>query len=136
MLAQVRKFVASEKYEGPTKSGVAMGGDVLVSVIDALTRLKAEAPGAKGEQFAKVHKAGDTDIIVTVIPRDDLKALRQALMCGSTWTAKPIRARRRRAFASHGSSLSSSACLRPRHGSWDRAKKRSRFCLPTLTQAG
>jgi hypothetical protein len=40
MLAHVRKFVASEKYEGPTKSGVAMGGDVLVSVIDALTRLK------------------------------------------------------------------------------------------------
>lgn len=36
MLAHVRKFVNSEKYEGPTKSGVAMGGDVLMSVIDAL----------------------------------------------------------------------------------------------------
>ncbi len=75
MLAHVRKFVDSEKYEGPTKSGVAMGGDVLMSVIDALTRLKAEAPGANKEQFAKVHKAGDTDIVVTVIPPDDLKAL-------------------------------------------------------------
>ena len=40
-----------------------------------LTRLKAAAPGAKEEQFAKIHKAGDTDIIVTVIPPDDLKAL-------------------------------------------------------------
>ncbi len=29
----------------------------------------------KEKQFAKVHKAGDTDIIVTVIPPDDLKAL-------------------------------------------------------------
>ena len=75
MLAHVRKFVSGEKYEGPTKSGLAMGGDVLVSVIDALTRLKADAPGAKEKQFAKVHKAGDTDIIVTVIPPDDLKAL-------------------------------------------------------------
>jgi len=75
MLAHVRKFVSGEKYEGPTKSGLAMGGDVLMSVIDALTRLKAEAPGAKEKRFAKVHKARDTDIIVTVIPPDDLKAL-------------------------------------------------------------
>lgn len=33
------------------------------------------AGGPKEEQFAKVHKAGDTDIIITVIPPDDLKAL-------------------------------------------------------------
>ena len=75
MLAHVRKFVSGEKYEGPTKSGIAMGGDVLMSVLDALTRLKAEAPGAKEKQFAKLHKARDTNIIVTVIPPDDLKAL-------------------------------------------------------------
>jgi hypothetical protein len=75
MLAHVRKFVSGEKYEGPTRSGMAMGGDVLMSVIDALTRLKAEAPGVKKEQFAKVHKAGDTDIVVAVVPPDDLKAL-------------------------------------------------------------
>src|ERR1017187_4723629 len=74
MLAHARKFVSGEKYEGQTKSGLAMGGDVLVSVIDALTRLKAEAPGVKEKQFAKVHKARDTDIIVTVIPPDDLKS--------------------------------------------------------------
>ena len=75
MLAQVRKFVSGEKYEGPTPSGIVMGGEVLMSVIDALTQLKADAPGAKETQFAKVHKAGDTDIIVTVIPPDDLKVL-------------------------------------------------------------
>jgi hypothetical protein len=73
--AHVRKFVSGERYEGPTKSGLAMGGDVLMSVIDALTRLKAEAPGAKEEQFAKVHKGGDSEIIVSVIPPDDLQAL-------------------------------------------------------------
>lgn len=74
-LAHVRKFVSGEKYEGPTKSGMAMGGDVLMSVIEALTRLKAEAPGAKEAQFATVQKARDTSIIVTVIPPDDPKAL-------------------------------------------------------------
>ena len=47
----------------------------MTSVSDALTRLKAEAPGAKEKRFAKVRKAGDTAIIVTVIPLDDLKAL-------------------------------------------------------------
>jgi hypothetical protein len=46
-----------------------------MSVIDALTRLKAEAPGAKEKQFAKVHKGGDTEIIVSIIPPDDLQAL-------------------------------------------------------------
>src|ERR1019366_881376 len=75
MLAHVRKFVSSEKYDGPTKSGVAMRGPVLMSVIDALTQLKAESPGAQEKQFAKIHKAGDIDIMVTLIPPDDLKAL-------------------------------------------------------------
>ncbi len=75
MLAHVRKFVAGARYEGPTRSGLAMGGDVLVSVIEALARLKNEVPGAEEKQFAKVHKGGDTDIVVTVIPPDDLKGL-------------------------------------------------------------
>jgi len=75
MLAHVRKFVSGEKYDGPTKSGLVMSGDVLVSVIDALVQLKAESPGAKEKQFAKIHKAGNTEIVVTVIPPDDLKAL-------------------------------------------------------------
>jgi hypothetical protein len=75
MLAHVRKFVSGEKYEGPTKSGLAMSGDVLISIIEALTGLKADVPGTEQKQFAKVHKGGDIDIVVTVIPPDDLKAL-------------------------------------------------------------
>jgi hypothetical protein len=43
MLAHDRNFVSGEKYEGLTKSGLAMRGDVLMSVIDALTRLKHRA---------------------------------------------------------------------------------------------
>ena len=75
MLAHVRKFVSGAKYEGPTKSGLAMAGEVLVSVIDVLTRLKAEVPGAEEKQFAKVHKNSGIDIVIAVIPPDDLKAL-------------------------------------------------------------
>jgi hypothetical protein len=74
-LAHVRKFVSGGKYKGPTKSGLAMSGMVLVSLIDVLTRLKAEPPRAEEKQFAKVHKAGNIDIAVTVIPPDDLRSL-------------------------------------------------------------
>ena len=75
MLAHIRKFVSGSKYEGPTKAGFAMAGDVLVSVIEALNHLKAEAPGVDEKQFAKLHKSGDIEIVITVIPPDDLKAL-------------------------------------------------------------
>ena len=75
MLAHVRKFVSGPKYEGPTKAGLAMGGDVLVSLIEALTRLKGGAPRPEEMRFAQLHKGGDTNIVVTVIPPDDLKAL-------------------------------------------------------------
>ena len=75
MLAHVRKFVSTPKYEGPTKAGLAMGGDVLVSVIEALTRLKEEVPGPEERRFAQLPKRGDTDIVVTVIPPDNRKAL-------------------------------------------------------------
>jgi hypothetical protein len=52
-----------------------MNGDVMVSLIEALTKLRAEPPGAEEKQFARIHKGGDTDIAVTVIPPDDLKSL-------------------------------------------------------------
>ena len=75
MLAHVRKFVAGPKYEGPTKAGLAMRRDVLVSLIEALTRLKEEVPGPEERRFAKLNKGGNTDIVVTVIPPDSLKSL-------------------------------------------------------------
>ena len=64
MLAHVRKFVSGPKYTGPTKSGLAMAGDAVVSVIEALARLKSDVPGAQEKQFARIHKGGDIDIVV------------------------------------------------------------------------
>lgn len=75
MLANVRKFVSGSKYEGPTKAGLAMVGDVLVSVIGALTQLRAEVPEAEEKQFAKIRKSAGTEIVITLVPPDDLKAL-------------------------------------------------------------
>jgi len=73
--AHVRKFVSGAKYEGPTKAGLVMDGGVLVSVIEALIRLQSEAPGIEKKQFAKIHKGGETDILIAVIPPDDLSEL-------------------------------------------------------------
>jgi hypothetical protein len=75
MLAHVRKFVSGAKYEGPTKSGLTMAGDILVTVVDALEQLKAEVPGPKERKFARVHKGGDVEIVISVVPPDDLKTL-------------------------------------------------------------
>src|SRR5947209_8749431 len=73
--ASVRKHVASEKYSGPTKSGLTMLGDVAVSVIEALGRLNGEVPGPTQREFARIAKRGDAQIVISVIPPDDLKSL-------------------------------------------------------------
>lgn len=74
-LAHVRKFVSRPNYEGPTKAGLAMGSELLRAVIGALTRLNEEVPGVEERLFAELPKGRDTNIAVTVIPPDDLRAL-------------------------------------------------------------
>jgi len=73
--AGVRKHVETSRYSGPTKSGLAMAGDVLMGVINALAQLKAEVPGPEARQYARIAKAGGAEIVISVIPPDDLKAL-------------------------------------------------------------
>ena len=74
-LAHVRKYVSTAKYKGPTKAGLAMAGDVLLEVIEALEHLHAAVPGPKGLEFARVAKRGDVEIVISTVPPDDLKAL-------------------------------------------------------------
>lgn len=73
--AHIRKFVASAKYSGPTKSGLALPGDVLVRIIDELERLEAEVPGAEELEFTRVAKRNDVKLVITIIPPDDLGSL-------------------------------------------------------------
>lgn len=75
MLASVRKFVSTAKYEGPTKSGFTMAGEVLVSVVEALLRLQSHIPGNQEKVFAKIAKRGEVEIVVTVIPPGALNTL-------------------------------------------------------------
>ena len=73
--ANIRKFVATGKYTGPTKSGLALTGDVLLEVIDALCGLQAAVPGRHGQEFTRISKRGEVQIVISTVDPDDLQAL-------------------------------------------------------------
>lgn len=73
--ANVRKYVDTSKYSGPTKSGLAMPGEILVAVIDALRRLQGEVPGIERRKFAGISKSESIEIAVSIVPPDDLHSL-------------------------------------------------------------
>jgi hypothetical protein len=52
-----------------------MSGDILVGVTEALRNLLTEVPGTQEQEFARVSKRGEVDIIIKTIPPDDLKSL-------------------------------------------------------------
>jgi len=73
--ANVRKYVATAKYEGPTKSGLAMTAEVLVSVIEALQRLQGEVTRVTDQEFARISKRSEVDIVVSTVAPDDVQSL-------------------------------------------------------------
>lgn len=74
-LAMVRKFVNTDKYDGPTKSGFTMSGKVLVDVVGVLEQLRGEVCRREGAEYARVSKGKEIDIVVTTITPDDGQAL-------------------------------------------------------------
>jgi hypothetical protein len=73
--AHVRKFIITARYEGPSKSGLAMAGDSLMEVIKALERLQAELPGMQEWEYTLISKTKEKQISIRTIPPDDLKSL-------------------------------------------------------------
>lgn len=69
--AGVRKFVATQKYEGWTKAGLSMNRHLLRDVIGALAALEQSLPPRAEHEFKRIPK-GDTEYIkVTTVPPDD-----------------------------------------------------------------
>lgn len=52
-----------------------MSGDVLVRVIEILRRLQSDIPGILEQEFARLSKRGEVDIVIKTLPPDDLKSL-------------------------------------------------------------
>lgn len=65
-----RKFVASEKYTGPTKSGFSLTGAMLVQLLQPLRSLQATTPAHGEAVFATVGKTSQSEIRITIIPPD------------------------------------------------------------------
>ncbi|MGO9111692.1 MAG: hypothetical protein ACLP9L_20900 [Thermoguttaceae bacterium] len=47
----------------------------MVEVIDALSQLQSAVPGAHGQEFVRISKRGEVDIVISTIDPDDLQAL-------------------------------------------------------------
>jgi hypothetical protein len=70
-----RKFVASERYTGPTKSGFSLTGTMLVHLLQPLRSLQATIPAHGDAVFATVGKTSQSEIRITIIPQDTASGL-------------------------------------------------------------
>ncbi len=69
--AGVRKFVATQKYEGWTKAGLSMPRNLLRALLDTLTALERSLPPKEEHEFKRIPK-GDTEYVkVMTLPPDD-----------------------------------------------------------------
>jgi len=69
--ASIRKFIATEKYTGPTKSGMSLDGPTVVQLLTALRTLQSTVPAKGQDQFASVCNTGDWEIRLAIIPPDE-----------------------------------------------------------------
>lgn len=69
--ASIRKFVSTEKYSGPTKSGMSLDGTTVVQLLTALRTLQSAIPAHDQNQYVSIGKAHDWEIRITVIPPDE-----------------------------------------------------------------
>lgn len=67
----IRKFIASDKYAGPTKSGMSLDGATLAGLLAALRALQSAVPTSDPNQFVSVGKTRDWEIRIAIIPPDE-----------------------------------------------------------------
>ena len=67
----IRKFVATEKYAGPTKSGMSLDGATLVHLLAALRALQSTVPTNDPNQHVSVGKTRDWEIRISIVPPDE-----------------------------------------------------------------
>ncbi len=66
----IRKFVTTQRYTGPTKSGLSLGSPLLVELLTAVRKLEATLPAQGETLLATVGKTKDWEIRITLIPPD------------------------------------------------------------------
>jgi hypothetical protein len=63
-----RKFLVSNRYTGPTPSGLSLDGAVLSQLLVAVKKLAATVPSGAETVFANVGKNAGSEIRVTILP--------------------------------------------------------------------
>ena len=66
----IRKFVATEKYAGPTKSGISLDGAMVVQLLAVLRALQSTVPTNDQNQHVSVGKTRDWEIRIAIVPPD------------------------------------------------------------------
>jgi hypothetical protein len=69
--ASIRKFVATNNYTGPTKSGMSLDGATLVQLFAAIRALQSTVPTLDQDQFVSVCKTSNWEIRIGIIPPDE-----------------------------------------------------------------
>jgi len=73
--ADVRKFITTQKYEGPTKAGLTMNTKILREVISALAELERSLPSKAEQEFKRIPKSDTEYIKITTLPPEDSESL-------------------------------------------------------------
>lgn len=69
--ADIRKFQHTARYNGPTKSGLALRSHLLEWLTNELSTIQDEVPKFQESEIARTSKRQDIDIVIqTVSPRD------------------------------------------------------------------
>lgn len=69
--ANVRKFVATQKYEGPTKSGLTLNRNLLQQLVTMLARLEKTIPSQEKTEFKTISKSDTEHIRIGTIPDEE-----------------------------------------------------------------
>lgn len=68
--AGVRKFITSNRYTGPTPSGLSLRGDVLAALVESLERVQSQLAAKSFGEQVRVSKSGQAQIVVSVVAAD------------------------------------------------------------------
>ena len=111
VLRQRPKVHFDRQVHGTDKSsGLALTGEVLLEVIEALSRIALGIPGKHGQQFARISKRGEVDIVISTIEPNDCSPY-PASIFGSTLTRPATLDPRRRGNSLQLGKTARSNCL-------------------------
>jgi hypothetical protein len=73
--AKVRKFITTQRYEGPTKSGLSLNKILIQKIIPALASLEKTIPRREENQFEAIGKSDTEYIRIAIVPDKELDSL-------------------------------------------------------------